>query len=770
MAKELQGNNGVLYQYTPEQRAKLEAHIEQYFGPISFLLKQPVNKDIQLDIAVIEPSASRKRNFYTLVTIGLGAYKMPLPSNYDLDDYEALSNQLDRCELVMMLEPSFKIPSANENHYWPIRLMKEIAHLPFEKGTFLDWGVCYTNNEPFAPHTKLSHALICGLNKIYEPKSQGIILGEDFDVGFYLVMPLYRQEYRVLLEIAGIDANATLDAPIANEYLNKFISRMRFIEPLVSNGRNNGSDTEAEYWAMTCEDYRWHQYTIDDKNLKIEPINALNHIAVLFHFMIEKNMLSADFIETFSEISDRLTRNENVYDIRDLLHKELVGTIDRRFFNESGIAFLNHYLNRDMEIAPRYTADIDSYALRYFGVEKYYCKEFDTEAYLHIPFTPQYYSDMKSVMEQRMADFAEQHSQVSYIDEQTYIALQRFLDCETQFFPKLQNDCPIKSRLNYNYRSGAVHGFIPVVIEVQPCFLEIANNIIDNLNPNLTTLKKLNNDRSLDAEDLAPHNIERKYVKQFGINSQFVFEQNKVKAVRYNCMSTPDIMDGSYLTAKRLEQMFESGDISRQVLNDYQQLKDKFVKENELISKKRDNHKRQLKAKDGLGLLCSYNAYERAHICLGALDKADNINLYSYWDENTSYTKPVLVANIPVDDPTMILPYLSFLYPSDDSLVPLEMVELAKHFWLHYRAIPAVISLSGIEFITCAPLSDLMAQMLAYDILLLGDYLPKEDVARSLTKTLPELCKLLKGKNSFFLPVITPRNSDFDAFIEEVNL
>ena len=52
-------------------------------------------------------------------------------------------------------------------------------------------------------------------------------------------------------------------------------------------------------------------------------------------------------------------------------------------------------------IAPYYPADIDDYALKYFGPERYHSDEFQDEAYLFIPFDEDYYQAMAEVIGER---------------------------------------------------------------------------------------------------------------------------------------------------------------------------------------------------------------------------------------------------------------------------------------------------------------------------------------------------------------------------------
>ena len=52
-----------------------------------------------------------------------------------------------------------------------------------------------------------------------------------------------------------------------------------------------------------------------------------------------------------------------------------------------------------------YPADIDDYALKYFGPSRYHSNEFQQEAYLFIPFDEKYYQTMAQVIKERFENW-----------------------------------------------------------------------------------------------------------------------------------------------------------------------------------------------------------------------------------------------------------------------------------------------------------------------------------------------------------------------------
>ena len=111
-----------------------------------------VSPDIHVDICVVPPSEAR--DYYTLVTMGMGAHRMNVPE--ELAEYK-----LERAELAIALPPDWKLDEESlkdERWYWPIGLLKVLARLPISSDTWLGWGHTMDKQSPFAEDTKLSAA------------------------------------------------------------------------------------------------------------------------------------------------------------------------------------------------------------------------------------------------------------------------------------------------------------------------------------------------------------------------------------------------------------------------------------------------------------------------------------------------------------------------------------------------------------------------------------------------------------------------------------
>ena len=68
---------GIPEVYTEDEMETVEGHIQQYFGKFENVFHELASPDIHVDICVVPPS--EERDYYTLVTMGIGAHRMNVP-------------------------------------------------------------------------------------------------------------------------------------------------------------------------------------------------------------------------------------------------------------------------------------------------------------------------------------------------------------------------------------------------------------------------------------------------------------------------------------------------------------------------------------------------------------------------------------------------------------------------------------------------------------------------------------------------------------------
>ena len=174
--------------YTDKEIEDYKKYITSQLGEIDCVFSEIVSDEIKLDVLIIPPT--KENNYYKLVTMGMGAYKMNVPS--ELQKY-----QFERAELVIYLPPDWDIKSKDDKYYWPIRQLKTLARLPYQSNSWLGLGHTVSNdakNSPYADNTKLcSMLLLFAFNNRYETIKEYYF--RKFEkINFYQLFPIYEDE------------------------------------------------------------------------------------------------------------------------------------------------------------------------------------------------------------------------------------------------------------------------------------------------------------------------------------------------------------------------------------------------------------------------------------------------------------------------------------------------------------------------------------------------------------------------------------------------
>lgn len=223
-----------IYNYTQDEIDKYHEFIKDKYGEHTLVYHELYSPDIHLDILVVPPSEDR--NYCKLITRGMGAYKMNVPSQ--LKDYE-----MERAELIIYLPPDWDLDFSKEENGWVVKLLKQIARLPIDEKSWIGFGHTLSHNdvESYASNTKLSAALLVdALDENDHPLD--FKLENKGRINFYQVFPLYKEEldYKMkygtkkLLEQLG-DASLVVD-----------INRNNYCENLMINKYNESPEKELE--------------------------------------------------------------------------------------------------------------------------------------------------------------------------------------------------------------------------------------------------------------------------------------------------------------------------------------------------------------------------------------------------------------------------------------------------------------------------------------------------------------------------------------------
>ena len=184
--------NPPIYTYTEKESSEFEKFIKDNFGEYTNVYHELYSPDIHFDAYIIPPNKEHK--YYTLVTKGMGAYKMNVP--FQLKDYE-----LERAELVIYLPSDWNFDLSKKENGWVITLLKHFARLPIEEKSWVGCGHTLSHNdtESYASNTKLSSAIL--LNAIDDKGNIiNFRLPNKEKINFYYVFPLYKEELEYQME------------------------------------------------------------------------------------------------------------------------------------------------------------------------------------------------------------------------------------------------------------------------------------------------------------------------------------------------------------------------------------------------------------------------------------------------------------------------------------------------------------------------------------------------------------------------------------------
>ena len=436
---------GVPEVYTEEEMEIVEGHIQQHFGAFEHVFHELASPDIHVDICVVPPS--EERDYYTLVTMGMGAHRMHVPE--ELAEYK-----LERAELAIALPKDWKLKQEDmrdDRWYWPIRLLKSLARLPIASDTWLGWGHTMDNQEPFAPDTELCAAILTGPQGT-EDGSEFCTLPGGEEINFYQVIPLYRDELEYKL---AHDADALLDKMEGISFVVKPDRQDAITRGTLSNDDFDGEMDDASY----------HIESIEEKGLPIDPINAYNHMAIYLRWCMEHDLMGEEFLKEYGEVAKQVKADPASVDLRAFIQNELDGCLFSVLFDQQGRAFAGYYYGK-RATAPTILPMLMTTPSASSARSGTHSNEFQDEAYLFIPFDEDYYQAMAKVIEKRFEnwqgqDFDEDTLEPSELAE----ALMEYLDCECTYFPSMKDDDPIMSAYSYAKRESVKEGFVPVLIK-----------------------------------------------------------------------------------------------------------------------------------------------------------------------------------------------------------------------------------------------------------------------------------------------------------------
>jgi len=171
----------------------ITAHIERYIGPVESVFHEIVSDMIHLDVHWIEPTAQRP--WHVLFTTGMSERPMTVDPDAEASDY---------AELVMCLPGDWPLSQEafeDEDNYWPVRWLKQLARLPHEYESWLGFGHTIPNGdppEPFAGNTRMCCWMMTP-PMWFDDELAKLSLPDGRSIEFLSPLPIYREEMNLKL-------------------------------------------------------------------------------------------------------------------------------------------------------------------------------------------------------------------------------------------------------------------------------------------------------------------------------------------------------------------------------------------------------------------------------------------------------------------------------------------------------------------------------------------------------------------------------------------
>jgi hypothetical protein len=365
--------------YSHEQKDAVHEHIEKYFGDAQWVLEEKMHRTVnrgksRVDLYCITPS--HRFNMQTLVTCGMGAYKMKMPEGLEKND---------RAEIMLSLPPDWKARENEAEWSWPARSLYMLGHFPEVTGSGVFWGQCIDFEEPFCKNTRLSGMV---LTLPYGEKgSDSCALPDGDKVSFYQAIPVYPEEI-------------AFHAKYGPKKLIDRLAQVCGVE--VNPERPNAGIGDPDILPVILDMGAHHSAKPEELKLDVEPITGYQHIAIFLRWMIEKGF-AGSLLEEHKAVCEAIRKGEYSGDLRAFVRDELGGVLRADLFNKEGSEFAVWYYGEGATEELCYPTDVDGYALEYFGEKKYNCAAFKTEGYLFLPWNEEYYQSMKQRMDAKFA-------------------------------------------------------------------------------------------------------------------------------------------------------------------------------------------------------------------------------------------------------------------------------------------------------------------------------------------------------------------------------
>lgn len=180
----------------PEFAEAIDQHVSRYFGRVASVWHELASHLIGVHVYVVPPTDERP--FHTIVTSGMSDRPMTMPAAHGVAPH---------AELMMCLPPEWPIDTDclnDDQAGWPLRMLKQVARLPHEYGTWIGEWHSVPHGEPYAPGSPFTGVVVTPMLRAPE-EARIIQIPGGPDVDLLAVVPLHPAELALKME-EGTDA------------------------------------------------------------------------------------------------------------------------------------------------------------------------------------------------------------------------------------------------------------------------------------------------------------------------------------------------------------------------------------------------------------------------------------------------------------------------------------------------------------------------------------------------------------------------------------
>ena len=391
------------FSYTPYEAQTIQDHIIEHYGNISRTVTVKECESLDLKLYVIEPT--KEREFYTVITSGMGAYKMDLPDDFKDDN-------VDRIELLIYLSSNWNIDGAfksspeattgliiegsvtpllgNINAQWnyPIQILKNLAQAPVNNESYFVMGNIMDDETPFSDSTSDSGVILIFPAYTTE-EGQICTLPDGQKVGFLQVMPITTDEIE---RAANLNRNLIFHQLIFHNFI---IYQDRYLYD----------------YENIFDDGMLHLLPLYKENIVQQSgeLNAFNHMAILLRWLMEHDMMSDEFASKYDYVIKNVKTSPENIDLRKFIIYNLIGTLRYDILNDDIIDFIEAYClnNPDEGIREQYYDDIAAYTLDYFENNNIDTDDMCDMEYCFMELTEKYYQDIAKIIDKNYKEWQE---------------------------------------------------------------------------------------------------------------------------------------------------------------------------------------------------------------------------------------------------------------------------------------------------------------------------------------------------------------------------